>query len=159
MSITQKIMETVVQFIPDKEVDPLIRQKHGHVGKPFSRVDGKLKVKGEAKFSAEFKFDNLAYAAFHYSTIAKGVITKIESSEAEKSPGVIAVITHENAPKLGTQTAITARGERFAGFPRRGDSLERTASGGRRRRNTGSGGSGGESRRSRIRRGNGGTVL
>ena len=100
MAIMQKIMETVVQFMPDKEPDPLIGQKHGYVGKPFSRVDGQLKVKGEATFSAEFQFDNITYAALVYATIAKGEITKIDVSEAEKSPGVIAVITHENAPKL-----------------------------------------------------------
>ena len=102
MSITQKIMETVVQFMPDKEPDPLIQHKHGYVGKPFSRVDGQLKVKGEAKFSAEFKFENLVYATLVYSTIAKGKITKIDRSEAERAAGVLAVITHENAPKLKT---------------------------------------------------------
>ena len=100
MSIMQKIMETVVQFMPDKEPDPLIGQKHGYVGKPFNRVDGQLKVKGAATFTAEFKFDNITYAALVYATIAKGEITKIDVSEAEKAAGVIAVITHENAPKL-----------------------------------------------------------
>ena len=74
MSITQKIMETVVQFMPDKEPDPLIHQKHGYVGKPFSRVDGQLKVRGAATFSDEFQFENVAYAALVYSTIAKGKI-------------------------------------------------------------------------------------
>jgi xanthine dehydrogenase YagR molybdenum-binding subunit len=39
MSITQKIMETVMRFTPDKEPDPLMH-KHGHVGAPVSRVDG-----------------------------------------------------------------------------------------------------------------------
>ena len=106
MSIMQKIMETVVQFMPDKDPDPLIGHKHGYVGAPVSRVDGQLKVKGEATFSAEFKFENLVYAALAYSAIAKGKITKIDSAEAEKSPGVIAVITHENAPKLGTQPQL-----------------------------------------------------
>ena len=100
MSITQKIMETVVQFMPDKEPDPLIGHKHGAIGKPLSRVDGQLKVKGGAKFSAEFKFDNLAYAALCYSPIAKGKITKIDSSDAEKAAGFVHILTHENAPSL-----------------------------------------------------------
>ncbi len=103
-------METVVRFVPDKEVDPLIRHKHGYVGKPFSRVDGQLKVKGEATFSAEFKFDNLAYAALVYSTIAKGKITKLDRSEAEKAIGVIAVITHENAPKMNDPALLDLTG-------------------------------------------------
>jgi xanthine dehydrogenase YagR molybdenum-binding subunit len=42
MSITQKIMETVVQFMPDKEPDPLIQHKQGYISKPVSRVDGQL---------------------------------------------------------------------------------------------------------------------
>ena len=100
MSIVQKIMETVVQFVPDKEPDPLIQNKHGYVGKPFSRVDGQLKVKGKATFAAEFKLENIAYAAIVYSTITKGKITKIDSSEAEKATGFVAVITHENVPKM-----------------------------------------------------------
>ncbi len=100
MSIMQKIMETVVQYMPDKEPDPLIHDKHGYIGKPLSRVDGPLKVKGAATFAAEFAFDDIAHAAIIYSTIVKGEITKIETSEAEKSNGVLAVITHENAPKM-----------------------------------------------------------
>jgi xanthine dehydrogenase YagR molybdenum-binding subunit len=100
MSILQKIMETVVQFVPDKAPDSLIGNKHGYVGKPFNRVDGQLKVKGEATFAAEFKVENIAHAAIVCAAIAKGKITKINVSEAEKSNGVLAVITHENVPKM-----------------------------------------------------------
>lgn len=110
MSIVQKIMETVVQFMPDTKADPLIEHKHGYVGKPLSRVDGKLKVQGKATFSAEFKLENLAYAALVYSTIAKGKITKIDVSEAEKSAGFVAVLTHENAPKMQTPKAFDPAG-------------------------------------------------
>ena len=100
MSIMQKIMETVVQYMPDKAPDPLIGEKHGYVGKPLSRVDGQLKVQGKATFSAEFQFENIAYAALVYSTINKGKITKFDLSEAEKSAGVIEIMTYENAPKM-----------------------------------------------------------
>ncbi|MBA3712403.1 MAG: xanthine dehydrogenase family protein molybdopterin-binding subunit [Pyrinomonadaceae bacterium] len=110
MSITQKIMETVAQFMPDKEPDPLLH-KHGFIGKPFSRVDGRLKVMGEATFTAEFKIENIAYAALVYSTIAKGKITKIERSEAEKSAGVLAVITHENVPKMNDPATYDPAGD------------------------------------------------
>lgn len=115
MSIMQKIMETVAHFMPDKEPDPLIN-KHGHVGKPFSRVDGQLKVKGEAHFTAEFKLENLAYAALLCSTIAKGRVARIDTSEAEKARGFIAVITHENAPKMKKPTLMdmTNLGKGFA---------------------------------------------
>ncbi|MEJ7618629.1 MAG: xanthine dehydrogenase family protein molybdopterin-binding subunit, partial [Pyrinomonadaceae bacterium] len=99
MSIMQKIMETVVQFVPDKDPDPMMH-KHGYIGKPLSRVDGPLKVKGEAAFTAEFKVENPAHAALVYSTIAKGKITAIDVTEAEKANGVLTIITHENAPKM-----------------------------------------------------------
>ena len=55
MSIISKIIETAVQFAPDKKPDKLIQQSK-YVGQPISRVDGQLKVTGEAKFSAEYHF-------------------------------------------------------------------------------------------------------
>jgi xanthine dehydrogenase YagR molybdenum-binding subunit len=101
----RKLMETVVQFLPDKEPDPLIH-KRGYIGKPVSRVDGQLKVKGEARFTAEFAIDNLAHAALVFSTVAKGRIDRIDTSEAERSPGFIAVVTHDNAPKMKRPTLL-----------------------------------------------------
>ncbi|AIM03659.1 xanthine dehydrogenase family protein molybdopterin-binding subunit [Sinorhizobium meliloti] len=99
MSVLQKLMETVVQFMPDKAPDPLLH-KHGYLGTPVSRVDGQRKVKGEARFAAEFEIENLAYAVPVCSTIAKGRITTIDASDAERSPGVIATVTAQNAPKM-----------------------------------------------------------
>lgn len=71
-----------------------------HVGKPIDRVDGRLKVTGAARYAAEFQFENLAHAVLLKSMIAKGHITAINTTEAEAAPGVIAVITHLNAPRL-----------------------------------------------------------
>lgn len=65
-----------------------------------SRVDGKAKVTGQAKYSAEYKLPNMANGYMVTSTIAKGKITAIETAEAEKAPGVIKVLTYKNAPKL-----------------------------------------------------------
>ncbi|MGB3651987.1 MAG: xanthine dehydrogenase family protein molybdopterin-binding subunit [Rivularia sp. (in: cyanobacteria)] len=70
------------------------------IGKPLNRVDGNLKVTGGAHYSAEFPQENLAYAVAIPSTIARGKITSIDTSAAESLPGVIDIITHENAPKL-----------------------------------------------------------
>src|SRR6266852_4106878 len=66
----------------------------------MQRVDGHAKVLGEARFTAEFKLDNLAYAALVHSTIAKGKIRKIDTAAAEQAPGVLAVITHQNMPRI-----------------------------------------------------------
>ncbi len=72
------------------------------IGKPVDRVDGRLKVTGAARYAAEFPLPNLAHAVAIQSTIARGRIESIDTSAAEKSPGVLAVITHLNAPKLAT---------------------------------------------------------
>jgi xanthine dehydrogenase YagR molybdenum-binding subunit len=65
-----------------------------------NRVDGVAKVTGKAKYIAEWKFPNLAYGYLVHSTIAKGKITTIDTSEAEKQKGVIKVLTHLNTPKF-----------------------------------------------------------
>ena len=72
-------------------------------GQPHSRVDGVAKVTGAAKYAAEFARPDLAYGAIVQSTIAKGRIVTIDTAAAERAPGVLAVITHENAPKLPYQ--------------------------------------------------------
>ncbi len=70
------------------------------IGQPVSRVDGPAKVTGQARYAAEFVIRNLAYAALVSSTIPRGRITRIDIGEAEQAPGVLAVITYENAERL-----------------------------------------------------------
>src|SRR4051812_17139771 len=70
------------------------------VGTPMSRVDGRLKVTGGARYAAEFQVKDVAYGALVLSTVAKGQVTKIDTAAAEKAPGVLAVITHCNAGKV-----------------------------------------------------------
>ncbi len=76
----------------------------------MSRVDGRLKVTGAAKYPAEFNPPNAAYAFLVMSPIARGTITAIDSAAAEKAPGVLAVITHLNAPKLAKPPEQQRRG-------------------------------------------------
>ena len=71
-----------------------------YIGKEQSRVDGAAKVTGKAKYAGEFAAQNLAYGFIVSGTIAKGAITAIDASAAEKSPGVIRVMTHLNTPKF-----------------------------------------------------------
>lgn len=85
---------------PGTAPDPLIRQKHGLIGSSVSRIDGPQKVMGAARFAAEFDEDRMVFAALAYSTIAKGRIRSIDTSEAEAAPGVVLVMTHRNAPKM-----------------------------------------------------------
>ena len=72
----------------------------------LSRVDGRAKVTGAAKYSAEYKLAGITYAVLAGSTITKGSIASIDTKAAEKAPGVLAVITYLNAPKVpGYQVA------------------------------------------------------
>ncbi|MGB3650481.1 MAG: xanthine dehydrogenase family protein molybdopterin-binding subunit [Rivularia sp. (in: cyanobacteria)] len=71
------------------------------IGKPLNRIDGRLKVTGKALYAAEYPLQNMAHAVLIESKIAKGSIRNIDTSAAQKLPGVIAVITHQNAPKVG----------------------------------------------------------
>lgn len=87
-------------WIPGNDPDPLIRQRHGHVGKPISRLDGPQKVAGAAPFAAEIPMDGMVYASIAHSTIAKGTIAELDTTAAEAAPGVVLVMTYRNAPKM-----------------------------------------------------------
>ncbi len=109
MSIIQDaamaVMKKAVELAPDRlmpggKPDPLIEHKDGLIGKPLSRVDGPLKVQGRARFSAEFPLPGMVYAALAYSTIPRGRIASLDTRAAEAAPGVVLVMTHQNAPKL-----------------------------------------------------------
>jgi xanthine dehydrogenase YagR molybdenum-binding subunit len=69
------------------------------IGRSIDRVDGRLKVTGTAKFAAEHEVPGLAYGFVVESTIARGRIEAIDATAAERSPGVLAVLTHLNAPQ------------------------------------------------------------
>jgi xanthine dehydrogenase YagR molybdenum-binding subunit len=70
------------------------------LGKPVSRVDGRLKVTGGAKYAADHNPESLAYGVPVVSTIARGTVRAIDSSRAEKAPGFLAFISRENAPPI-----------------------------------------------------------
>lgn len=70
------------------------------IGQPVSRVDGRQKVTGGATYAAEFDQPGQAHGAMVGSTVASGRITSIDGAAAEQAPGVIAVLTHRNAPRL-----------------------------------------------------------
>ncbi|WP_202814283.1 xanthine dehydrogenase family protein molybdopterin-binding subunit [Aureimonas sp. AU4] len=87
-------------WVPGGVPDPLMREKHGLIGAPVSRLDGPQKVRGAARFAAEVPAERLAYAALVYAAVPKGRITALDTAEAEKAPGVVLVMTHRNAPRL-----------------------------------------------------------
>jgi xanthine dehydrogenase YagR molybdenum-binding subunit len=76
------------------------------IGAALNRVDGRAKVTGTARYAAEaVKFPNQAEAVLVQSTIGAGRIVAIDTGAAERVPGVILVMTHENAPRLASNKA------------------------------------------------------
>ncbi|MEA2859507.1 MAG: xanthine dehydrogenase YagR molybdenum-binding subunit, partial [Methylobacteriaceae bacterium] len=71
-----------------------------YIGTPTSRIDGRAKVTGEAKYAADVNSDGLVFAAVVTSIIAKGRITRIDTSAAKRVEGVIDVLTHANRPPM-----------------------------------------------------------
>ncbi len=70
------------------------------IGQPLDRTDGLLKVTGGARYAAEFPEARLAHAVLVTSTIASGTIASIDASRVQTMPGVLLVMTWENAPRL-----------------------------------------------------------
>ncbi|MBA2947390.1 xanthine dehydrogenase family protein molybdopterin-binding subunit [Streptomyces himalayensis] len=65
------------------------------------RLEGRDKVTGTARYAAEYAPDGRVYAWPIPATIARGKIVAIDCGQALAEPGAIAVLTHENAPRLG----------------------------------------------------------
>lgn len=70
------------------------------LGQPINRLDGWLKVTGAARYAAEFPVPGLVHAALVLSTVGNGRIAGFELSEAQGMPGVLKIITPENAMRL-----------------------------------------------------------
>ena len=70
------------------------------VGQALPRVDGRLKVTGAARFTAEHHPKNVAHGVVIGSAIARGRVASVDTAAAEVLPGVVAVISPGNAPKL-----------------------------------------------------------
>ena len=69
-------------------------------GVPLNRIDGVQKVTGAATYAYEYPVEGVTYVFPVQSTIAKGRVVSIDASTARALPGVIAVLSHENAPRL-----------------------------------------------------------
>jgi xanthine dehydrogenase YagR molybdenum-binding subunit len=70
------------------------------VGQPISRADGRRKVTGAARYTADLAVPGATHAAIVHSTIANGRTLSIDTAAAERAPGVLAVLTHHNLPRM-----------------------------------------------------------
>ena len=85
------------------------------IGRDLPRVDGHAKVTGAATYAAEWPVEGLVHGAVVDSAVARGTIRSIDASAAFAAPGVLAVVTHENAPRLADYPKTGA------GFPLQGE--------------------------------------
>ena len=69
-----------------------------YVGKSVPRVDAKVKVTGEARYTVDVSFPNMLWGRLLRSPLAHARILHIDTSRAEKVPGVKAVITGKDTP-------------------------------------------------------------
>ncbi|MBA8886664.1 xanthine dehydrogenase YagR molybdenum-binding subunit [Dokdonella fugitiva] len=80
------------------------------VGQPVDRIDGPLKTTGTARYAYEHH-DAVAHPAYGYvvgAGIAKGTIRSMDLADAKASPGVLAIVTADNAGPLGKGDKNTA---------------------------------------------------
>ena len=97
-----------MKFDSPAQANPIDRGKV--IGIPHDRIDGPAKVTGRAPYAYE-RHDvapNAAYGWMVGSAIAKGRVVRIDARLAEAAPGVLAIVTHENAGPLGKGKMNTA---------------------------------------------------
>nr|BFE93975.1 hypothetical protein GCM10020185_45110 [Pseudomonas brassicacearum subsp. brassicacearum] len=88
------------------------------IGQPLDRVDGLLKVTGQARYAGEYPEDGLLHGSVVSGTVARGRVLRIDASRALALPGVVAVIDHTNRPRIASydepyQDADAADGSPF----------------------------------------------
>lgn len=88
------------------------------MGQPLDRVDGHLKVTGQARYAGEFPEQGLLHGSVVSSPVACGRVLTIDASAALALPGVVAVIDHTNRPQIASydkdyEDADSAEGSPF----------------------------------------------
>ncbi|GGO47124.1 acylaldehyde oxidase [Streptomyces daqingensis] len=98
------------------------------IGQPLTRVDGRPKVTGAARYPTEFPAPGMAHACLVGARVAGGRVLSVDASAAWEEPGVLAVLTHENLPRIAGQPPLVpslfggpAPGETF--FPMQDDAV------------------------------------
>ena len=93
-----------------------LRTKHGDASDGFasavlgarvSRLDGPVKIRGEAVYALEQRLDHMVHAVIVQSVIAAGRIASIDVAAAKAAPGVLLVLTHDNALLLHEASSMT----------------------------------------------------
>ncbi|MDB4894842.1 MAG: yagR, partial [Firmicutes bacterium] len=105
------VSEILVE-IPENEVKPWAKdQKFKIVGQRITRIDGPQRVTGKAVYTADVQLPGMVWCKILRSPYAHAEIIDIDTSEAEKIPGVLAIIHHKNTK------AMPYQGDNFAFNP------------------------------------------
>jgi xanthine dehydrogenase YagR molybdenum-binding subunit len=87
---------------------------------PVTRVDGPAKVTGAARYSAEISLPGMTHLAVAGATIASGRVVAIDASAARAADGVLAVLTHDDLPKIAAEPHLLPS---LVGFAAPGESF------------------------------------
>ncbi|WP_301175098.1 xanthine dehydrogenase family protein molybdopterin-binding subunit [Actinomadura geliboluensis] len=99
----------------------------GSIGREVPRVDGREKVTGAARYSGEIALPGLAHARIVGARVAAGRVASIDTAEAERAAGVVAVLTRHDLPEVAKVPLVPslmggpAPGETF--FPMQDDTV------------------------------------
>ncbi|MBV8394050.1 MAG: xanthine dehydrogenase family protein molybdopterin-binding subunit, partial [Alphaproteobacteria bacterium] len=100
--------------------DDLALMKFG-VGQPVSRMEDPILLRGKGSYTDDQNLPGQAYAVMVRSKVAHGVLKDIDSTEAAKMPGVLAILTHADMEAAGFGPMKCA-----VNFPQRDGSPMRT---------------------------------
>ncbi|MFI5613203.1 xanthine dehydrogenase family protein molybdopterin-binding subunit [Amycolatopsis sp. NPDC051903] len=75
------------------------------IGQPLSRSEGRLKVTGRLQYTGDIPVEGLVHGVIVHSTVARGRTVSIDTTPAQRAPGVIKVFTHENFPRMNPAPA------------------------------------------------------
>jgi xanthine dehydrogenase YagR molybdenum-binding subunit len=99
-------------FAPPLTTEPPLQA----LGEGRERLEGRLKVQGQAHYAAEFKPDDMLFGVVVNATVPHGRITAIQTDEAKQSPGVVAVYTHLDGLKINPGTPFSGGGSAAATY-------------------------------------------
>ena len=117
MNFIMHLLRLMARMLRDRKPDPLI-DAASVLGKPMSRVDGEVKVTGAALFAADVTVPGMVYGALACSEIPAGRITALDTARAEGAPGVLLIMTYQNAPALKqASTVMSTRGAMLTTAP------------------------------------------
>ncbi|KER80015.1 aldehyde oxidase [Xanthomonas arboricola pv. celebensis] len=89
--------------VPNNDLSPPVADSgtgYRPTGTGVTRIDGRAKVTGQARYAAEWPVADLAYGVVVNSSIAKGEIVAFHLDAARAVPGVLEIVTHENRPHM-----------------------------------------------------------